>query len=176
MILMCMCRPPPGPGRPPIHPRTTTTPSSATANVSRPVSDLDSALRFFSFFIHFLYLVLFIEGRVAANPSSMMFSSSSSSSPSSSSLIKLISGSSSSQQQSLGKVCERWAVGKISHRWWQWWTWSWWRWRWSSGDKKNDQIKEVDLTSNAGGGEGERSSWKEFEQVHFFTIIIQIHH
>jgi len=39
-------RPPPGPGRPPIHPRTTT-PSSATANVSRPVSDLDSALRQF---------------------------------------------------------------------------------------------------------------------------------
>merc|ERR1712080_235493 len=41
-------RPPPGPGRPPIHPRTTT-PSSATANVSRPVSDLDSALRQFKF-------------------------------------------------------------------------------------------------------------------------------
>ena len=31
----------------------------------------------------------------------------------------------------------------------------------------NDQIKDVDLTSNAGGGEGERSSWKELEQVHF---------
>jgi len=46
-LVMSSGRPPPGPGRPPIHPRTTTTPSSATANVSRPVSDLDSALRQF---------------------------------------------------------------------------------------------------------------------------------
>merc|ERR1719500_1425715 len=46
-LVMLSGRPPPGPGRPPIHPRTTTTPSSATANVSRPVSDLDSALRQF---------------------------------------------------------------------------------------------------------------------------------
>jgi len=45
-LVMSSGRPPPGPGRPPIHPRTTT-PSSATANVSRPVSDLDSALRQF---------------------------------------------------------------------------------------------------------------------------------
>jgi len=44
-LVMSSGRPPPGPGRPPIHPRTT--PSSATANVSRPVSDLDSALRQF---------------------------------------------------------------------------------------------------------------------------------
>jgi len=46
-LVMSSGRPPTGPGRPPIHPRTTTTPSSATANVSRPVSDLDSALRQF---------------------------------------------------------------------------------------------------------------------------------
>merc|ERR1712192_295350 len=44
-LVMSSGRPPPGPGRPPIHPRTTH--SSATANVSRPVSDLDSALRQF---------------------------------------------------------------------------------------------------------------------------------
>jgi len=44
-LVMSSGRPPPAPGRPPIHPRTT--PSSATANVSRPVSDLDSALRQF---------------------------------------------------------------------------------------------------------------------------------
>jgi len=46
-LVMSSGRPPTGPGRPPIHPRTTTTPSSATASVSRPVSDLDSALRQF---------------------------------------------------------------------------------------------------------------------------------
>lgn len=31
----------------------------------------------------------------------------------------------------------------------------------------DDKIKEADLTSNAGGGEGERSGWKKLEQVIF---------